>query len=221
MSTILTPTVGVVYKFIFQNGYHAQNGIYRLAKLSEYDEYLTESGDLLRDFYEPNGKTDTELNADLPKIRASKIMKLVNPETIVGEETDAVFAPLCFLLATPDYNVKRYPNIAVVSNIGIAEDTKDYDFVCERITEAVESTLGISPNPKIVILKYQWMTEQEYADIVANRDHSKRKYENYYAATIRLEKEVQSLNTIINEYEKLIINQQEQIEELKASSGQE
>ena len=211
MGTIYTPTVGVVYKFTFQSGYDAQNGTYRLVKLMEYDEYLNDGGDLLTDFYEPNGKTETELNADLATIRESKIMKLVDPDT-TESDPEAVYAPLCFLLSSPDYNVKRYVKMGVLANIGVTENAEDYDFMLDRITEAVEATLGITPDPRLVVIGHQWLTEDEYADIVAERDQTKISTTNYYSECIRLQQQVQSLQTINNKYEELIKNLQSQID---------
>ena len=201
MSTIYTPTVGVVYKFTFQNGYNVFDGTYRLAKLMEYDEYLNDGGDLLTDFYEPNGKTETELNADLNIIKASKIMKLVDPDALISSANSttsttnaaqAVFAPLCLLLSSPDYNVKKYNNLGVIAHMGITDSSTDYTFMLDRVTEAVEATLGVTPAPKLVILGHKWLTDEEYAEIVAERDESKKSLTNYYSENVKLQKQVQS-----------------------------
>lgn len=220
MGTLYTPTVGVVYKFTFQSGYTAVDGTYRLAKLMQYDEFLEEGGDLLTSFYAPNEKTETELNADLPVIRNSMIMKLVAPNATDSSAT-AVYAPVCFLLASPDYNVKEYSRIGILAYVGVTTKPEDYTFVADRIKEAVEATLGITDvSPKLVQVGTLWLTDDEYQEIVNERDQTKIKTTNYYADNIELRKRLSSAQTIINEYEKVIVNYQKQVDELKAQLPQ-
>lgn len=215
MGTLYTPTVGVVYKFSFQPGYTAANGTYRLVRLMQYDEYLADGGDLLTAFYEPNEKTENDLNRDLPTIRASSIMKLVSPNAN-DDSTEAKYAPVCFLQSSPDYNVREYSRIGILAYVGVTTDPEDYTFVADRIKEAVEATLGITEvNPKLVQVGTQWLTDDEYQAIVAERDQSKIKTTNYYADNVELRKRLASAQTIINEYEKIIVNYQNQVEKLK------
>lgn len=220
MGTLYTPTVGVVYKFTFQAGYTAVNGTYRLAKLMQYDEYLEEGGDLLTAFYEPNEKTEEDLNKDLPTIRASMIMKLVAPDASDSSAT-AVYAPICFLLASPDYNVNEYSRIGILAYVGVTTNPEDYTFVADRIREAVEATLGITDvNPKLVQVGTLWLTDDEYQEIVNERDQTKIKTTNYYADNVELRKRLSSAQTLINEYEKIIINYQKQVVKLKEELSQ-
>lgn len=214
MATIYTPIVGNVYKFTFQAGYDAQNGTYRLVKLMSYDEYLNDGGDLLTDFFEPNGKTDTELNADLNKIKASKIMKLIDPAD-TSTDPVATFAPLCYLESSPDYHIQKYTKFGVLAYVGTTRDPSDLDYMKDSLVEQIEATLGITPDPKFVAVGEEWLTDTEYAEIVASRDETKKKTTNYFSENKRLQAKVSSLQTIIKEYEKLIINQQQQIDKLK------
>jgi hypothetical protein len=61
------------------------------------------------------------------------------------------------------------------------------------------------------------MTESQYQEIIKTRDETKKKVMNYYSENLKLEKMLSSANTKIKEYEKLIINQQKQIDNLKVS----
>lgn len=214
MATLLTPTVGAAYNFTFTTGYDAFNGIYEVARIMTYDEYVDDGGDIDTDFFTPNGKSE-EVETELANVRSSKILKLVSPDS--DDESDPVFVPLYYLSETPDYNVKKYQNIGIVANIGITENVSDVDFIRDIITESVESALGITPNPKLVITKEIWMTESQYQEILKTRDDSKKKVKNYYSENLKLEKMLSSANTKIKEYEKLIINLQSQINELKVS----
>lgn len=214
MAILMSPTVGAAYNFTFASGYDTFNGIYKVSRIMTYDEYVDDGGDIDTDFFTPNGKSD-EVENELEHVRESMILKLVSPDT--DDDSDPVFAPMYYLEGTPDYNVKKYQNIGIIANIGITEKVEDVDFIREIITEAVESALGITPSPKLVVTKEQWMTEAQYQEILKNRDESKKKVMNYYSENLKLEKMLSSANTKLKEYEKLIINQQKQIDNLKVS----
>lgn len=214
MPTLMTPAVGAAYNFTFMVGYNKFDGIYKVARIMTYDEYVDDGGDIDTDFFTPNGKSE-EVETELDNIRSSRILKLVSPDS--DDDSDPVFAPIYYLNETPDFNVKKYQNIGIVANIGITENVSDVDFIRENITEAVQSALGITPNPKLVVTKETWMTEKQYQEILKSRDESKKKVINYYSENLRLEKALSSANTKIKEYEKLIINLQKQVDRLKVS----
>lgn len=212
MSTLMTPTVGAVYNFTFISGYDTFNGIYKVARIMTYDEYVDDGGDIDTDFFTPNDKSE-EVETELENYRSSKILKLVSPDS--DDDSDPVYAPIYYLNETPDFNVKKYQNIGIVANIGITENVSDVDFIRENITEAVEAALGITPDPKLVVIKETWMTESQYQEIIKSRDESKKKVINYYSENLRLERALATANTKIKEYEKLVINLQKQVDKLK------
>ena len=88
----LTP--GVFYKLVFADGYTLHNGVYKLLRLMTYDESLLEHADLQTSFFDPCGKTASDLNAALPEISKSQIMRLWDP---TDEVTEVWYAPTCFL----------------------------------------------------------------------------------------------------------------------------
>ena len=213
MSTAHTPTVGVVYNFTFAPGYDAFNGVYRLTKLSTYDQYLGDGGNLLNDFYTPNGKTQEDLDRDLSEIRSSKIMQLSSPETL--NDGTVRYAPLCFLQTTPDHNVHQYQRFGIIAQIGITDDPTDLDFVRTALIEHIEAATGITPDPRYVTLAAVWMTEAQYAEEVAKRDETKKHIINYYSENQRLQQSQAQLQTLLKQYETTIIKQQQQLEKLQ------
>lgn len=60
------------------------------------------------------------------------------------------------------------------------------------------------------------MTEAEFNNVLKSRDESKKKILNYYSENLRLEKELSQAKTKLNEYEKIIISLQSQVNKLKA-----
>lgn len=217
MSSFITPTVGVVYKFIFEHGYDAFNGTYRIVKLMSYDEYLTDGGNILTDFYEPNNKEESDALKDLEQIRNSKIMKLIEPSII--DDSVVYFAPVCFLKTTPDHNVKQYNQFGIICHVGVVDDVEHFNFICDNLQQQVMFATGIDPKPKLVTTGTEWLTENEYIDLIKDRENAKKKVVNYFSENKRLEEQLSSQNTLLQEYEKLIISQQKTVENLKKLVG--
>lgn len=215
MGNLIAPSPGVVYKFLYEPGYNAYDGVYRLVKLMTYDEYLEDGGNILADFFVPNHKTEEDLNLELEAIRSSKIMKLVSPEDT--DETTVIYAPLCYIRDVPDCNVKEYQSFGVVAYVGITDDLTQLDYVKGNIVEQFESALGISSNPQFVITKTVWLTDAEYQDELVRREATKKAVINYFSENKRLQKQLSQQKTLIAEYERLIISLTRQVETL--SSG--
>lgn len=211
MTTLITPTAGCVYNFTFKTGYNNFDGIYKVSKIMTFEEYVNDGGDIDNDFFAPNDKSG-ELSSELSNVQTSKILKLSHP---TDDDYTPVFAPLYYLECTPDFNVKEYYNFSIIAHIGLTESADDVDFIRTNITEAIESAVGITPEPKLVMIDTKWMTEADYQKVVAERDQNKIKTRNYYSENMELEKRLTQANTKIKEYEKLIINLQKQVDSLK------
>ena len=52
---------GSIYKFVIGNGLEHFNGIYKVAKVVTYDEFLLNGRNLLTDLYTPVGKDEDDL----------------------------------------------------------------------------------------------------------------------------------------------------------------
>lgn len=213
MSTITTPTVGAVYKFKFTKEFEKFNGTYRVSELMSYDQYLSNGGDIDSDFFGPNNQSSI-LAQEIQNVRSSQILKLEAPAQ--DSDVPPVYAPLYYVAETPDYNVKCYKRFGMITYIGISEDPAVFNFMRDVVSEAVETTFGITPDPKFVVTGEEWLTDAEYNDVLNKRDTSKMKVLNYYSENQRLEKELSSVKTKLSEYEKLIINLQTQINNLKS-----
>jgi hypothetical protein len=216
MTTLITPVVGATYNFIFVSGYDALNGIYQLVQIMSYDEYLENEGDIDKDFFTPNNKSD-ELATEIVNVRDSKILKLVDPDG--DDDAEPVYAPLYYLKETPDFNVHKYQQLGIIANIGFAYSAEDVEFIKNTISDTVVAATGITPDPKLVVIKEQWMTEDQYNELLEERDETKKKVLNYYSENLQLEKRLAAVNTKLKAYEELIINLQQQVDRLKTSAG--
>lgn len=203
MSVLFTPTVGMAYLFTFEHGFTNTNGIYRLVKLMTYDEYLADGGDILKDFYIPNEKTEEDLESDIDRIRDTKIMKLGGPD---GNVDSIIHAPISHLVSTPDHNVRKYCRLGLIVNIGITEDPELLQFVPESIKEHVIAATGIDTDPYLVSIADVWLTESQYKEELLKREEDKKKVINYYSENISLRKQIAQLKTRLTEYEKYLID---------------
>lgn len=212
MPTLIKPVVGGIYNFKFQTGYTKFDGVHKVVKIMTYAEYVSDGGDIFNDFYQPNQKTQEDLNNTINGVMANDILKVIQPNYDTIEET--IYIPTYFLEETPDYNVSKYHKFGIVANVGIIGDPNNLSFMKDNIAEAFESVLGITPDISFVALEEKWLTDAQYQEILAERDENKKKSYSYYKENLRLQKQLSQANTKINEYERLIINLKEQIDAL-------
>lgn len=212
MPTLIKPVVGGIYNFKFQTGYTKFDGVHKVVKIMTYAEYVSDGGDIFNDFYQPNQKTQEDLNNTINGVMANDILKVIQPNYDTIEET--IYIPTYFLEETPDYNVSKYHKFGIVANVGVIGDPNNLNFMKDNITEAFESVLGITPDISFVALEEKWLTDAQYQEILAERDENKKKSYSYYKENLRLQKQLSQANTKINEYERLIINLKEQIDAL-------
>lgn len=212
MPTLIKPVVGGIYNFKFQTGYTKFDGVHKVVKIMTYDEYISDGGDIFTDFYEPNEKTEDDINSTIDGVMINDILKVVQPNYETVEET--LYIPTYFLEETPDYNVSRYHKFGIIANVGVIGDPDNLNFMKANITEAFESVLGITPDVSFVALEEKWLTDEQYQEILSERDDTKKKSYNYYKENLRLQKQISQANTKINEYEKLIISLKQQLDAL-------
>ena len=212
MPTLIKPVVGGIYNFKFQTGYTKFDGVHKVVKIMTYAEYVSDGGDIFNDFYQPNQKTQEDLANTINGVMANDILKVIQPNYDTIEET--IYIPTYFLEETPDYNVSKYHKFGIVANVGVIGDPNNLNFMKDNITEAFESVLGITPDISFVALEEKWLTDEQYQEILAERDENKKKSYSYYKENLRLQKQLSQANTKINEYERLIINLKEQIDAL-------
>lgn len=217
MATLITPTAGVTYKFVFQPGYEKFNGVYNVLRIMTYDEYIADGGDILQDFFTPCGKDEADIVGDLINIRASKILKLLNPES--DNDKEAIFAPLYYLQENPDHNVKKYYNMGIVATLGITEEPGDFQASAAMLVEQFEAVLGVEPKPHFVTLQSVWMTEPDYQDMLNKRDKDRLKVINYFSENNELRKRNSQFKTQIAAYEELIIRQDTLIKQYRKELG--
>ena len=200
---------GSIYKFIIGNGLEYFNGIYKVAKVMTYDEFLLDGGNLLTDLYTPVGKDEDDLNNDLATIKSDDILKLVSPDEM--DTKDSLYIPACFVEETPDHNVKKYMKLGLICYLGVIDDESTIDYMRSNIVQQCTATIGINPSPRFMTTGSVWLTDEDYAEEVAKRDEVLKTTINYFSENKRLRTELDQANTRLQLYE-------EKIQELLASN---
>lgn len=212
MPTLIKPVVGGIYNFKFQNGYTYFNGVHKVVKIMTYAEYVADGGNIVEDFYTPNGRNQDDVNNTIDGVMANDILKVVEPN--IESIDEVIYIPTYLLEETPDYNVSKYHKFGIVANVGVIGDPDNLAFVKANLIEACESVLGITPEIAFVSLEEKWLTDEQYQEILAERDDSKKKSYSYYKENLRLQKQISQANTKIIAYERLIVNLKQQLDAL-------
>lgn len=199
---MIAPTPGIVYKFTFKPGYTAFDGTYRLVEIMTFDEFISQGGDILAEFFTPCSKTEADIASDLDTIRASKIYKFQVPGDLNTGEIK--YAPDAYLDKVPDHNVKKYQDVGLVAHIGITDDPDTLQFITDNLNEHFKCALGINPEVKFMSLSEVYLTKDEYNDILKERELSAKKVISYYSENIRLQKLLSQAETLNNAYEEKI-----------------
>ena len=92
MPTLIKPVVGGIYNFKFQNGYTYFNGVHKVVKIMTYAEYIADGGNIVTDFYEPNGKRQEDIDNTIDGVIANDILKVVEPNVESIEEVIYILA---------------------------------------------------------------------------------------------------------------------------------
>ena len=216
MKSLLKLTVGVVYKFYFQEGYNVVDGVYRLMKIMTFDEALRENADLLHDFYLPNSKDITDYQADLPAIRESRILKLNDMEREINSPM-VRFVPEDFLACIPNHNVQQYISFGIISDIGLVKDVITLEYVRDNIVDQISYATGLDIDPKFVSLSQTWMTTKEFEDMIYAREKDKKQVINYFTEARRLEKRLLVADQQTHVYEQLATQLQRTVDAVKDS----
>ena len=198
------------YKFSFIKPFDVINNIYRLTKILTYDEMLRE-GISLVSLYTLAKKTEKDLETDFIEKNYSneRIYKLVHPTIL-----DTVFyIPECLISEIPNHSVKEYAKLVVSFNVGVYPGEEDLSYIKNEFGKQLKDYLGYTKDPDIFSISTQWLTDEDYQEIVEDRNANKALDENgnykvlsYFSAYKAQEKEILNLRAKVAAYENIITN---------------
>lgn len=189
----MTVQVGWTYKFTFLNDFSSLDGVYSVVKIYSYNEIIDDGVDLNEGLYAKVNKTPDMLDTDIGLYRNEPIYKLVDPDN----SENIIYTPSPILLNEPDPNIKKYAKLVIGINAGVCEDIAQLDYVKATVHELLEKMVGLTEQPQVFSIGSSWLTADEYADIVAQRNTTSREVVNYFSETQKLLNIIAEQNTAI------------------------
>jgi len=153
--------------------------------------------DLFALTYKPNSILETAFNDDLEIIRTEKIAKL----SLVTDENTVIYIPEHFFDTIPDGSVQKYFRLGLAIELGIFDDADQLSTIRNEVEQIVESMAGVANKTVIYTVSNKWLTTTDYADLDAARQAAITRVRNHYTDKLALQKEVDSLRTLIGYYE--------------------
>lgn len=195
---------GWTYKFAFRKGFESLNGVYTVVKIYTYEELLSENIQLSSSLYALVGKTETEYERDYVtyEFRTHDIYKLVDS----SNTHRFIYIPEGLLGEIPNSNVKKYPKIVLMLNMGIFNDTTKIEYVADLIKDQISYEFGITNAPDVVAIQEVWLTDEEYQDIENDRITEARDVVSYFTENIELRNKISDLSSRLNVLEKKILS---------------
>lgn len=183
---------GWTYKFAFLPNFSSYDGIYTIVKIYSWDELLKENVSLYDVSFAPLNVPKEEFDRDVLTYRNLDTYKLV---TVDG--TKELYVSEGMLSAIPLYPVQRYGELVLFLPLGVYNDEAGLDYITNQVSAQVKGALGITGDPKITAIKYQYLTEAEYKTIAAGRNATATSVINFFTETVKQAKEIDALKAQI------------------------
>ena len=192
--------VDEVYKFAFKTGFNWLDNIYRVLALVDYDQLLIDDVDLFVSLYNLVGKTQGELEADLPDISKEAYYIL---EDVVS--LNKIYVPRSYVIGLPQGNIKEYSNVVLTADLDVWADPTALNNVKATIADALEGAYGITQAPLLIKAGSTWMAESDYNDIEEQRETDRTGVTNSYTEIQRLTSEIAKKDARIAALEQLVV----------------
>ena len=191
--------LGWTYKFVFTKEFESLNGIYTTVKFYSYDEFVNDSLNLYELLYTKVNRSEADFEQDLITIREQKIIKLKNPDNY----DDILYIPEFIISEVPNYNVKKYAKLVLALPIGVYPGEEELNSIKDLLQQQILGEYGITDDIASIIIKYIWLTTDEYEEEKTKRNDITKTITNHYTENKKLIDEVDRLKSIIKCYEKL------------------
>lgn len=195
--------VGYVYKFVFHSSIESINGKYKLLNIMVLEDLLKLGIDLFKDVLNPIGMTQEDFNNNvLPNLdNKIRIFKLKNVEDV----TKTYYIPEFLIIQQPEFGVKPYLRLGLAVNLGVFNNINRIEWIKNEIEDILRGKLGVNKEAIIFATEEVWLTDNEYQEIENERQNNIDNTESIYVINQKLRNEITNLQSLINEYEQLII----------------
>ena len=192
------------YKFTFKTDFQSMNGIYKVVQKMTYDEVILAGIDMVEKLYSRVDKDAVAWDEDIKTYRELPFYKLEEPG--VNVDVKYLYMPEALIDGYPDPNIHEYAKLTLVTDLGEHTDDAVVSDIIAAVKDLLTTAYGIDNDPKLVTYKQSWLTDQEYAAIVAGREATKTGAVNYRAESLRLAQELANAQTKIQALEQIIAN---------------
>lgn len=196
--------VGWLYRFSFTEYFNKLDGTYTLTRVYTFDELTNDGITIKESLYSVYNVPDTQYAADIPKIISEPIYKLVS---VIDPDT-TVYVPNCVLSTEPVFSVREYSNLVLAIPIGIYRNTEDLSSVKNAISEEIAATLGEVGDASYIAVSSKYLTENEYADAIKDRENKVKQVLNYFSENVKLQNTVSKQKTQIKALTDIIVSLQ-------------
>jgi hypothetical protein len=188
--TMAVIQTGWTYKFSFLPAFADYDGVYTLVRTYSYDELFKDNISLYDQTYSPLKVSKETYDKDVVAFRTQTIYKLVTPDGLTER-----FIPEGLCSSQPLYPVQKYGKLVLFIPLGIYQDDAGLDYLMTQVSDQVKGALGITAEPKLTAVQYQYLTEDEYKQISAERNKTATKTLNFFTETVRQANEISQLKT--------------------------
>ena len=204
--------LGWTYSFKFTSDFSALEGIYTVVKIYAYDEFVSDGNNLYELLYTRVSKPEVDFEEDVKSYRNEKIYKLVNPDDL----DDILYIPEGIIAEVPNFNIKKYAQLIIALNVGVYPNEDELEYAKSTMQEQLQGLLGFVNPPDVISIGQVWLTDDEYNDIVAEREKNKTKntcsldngkyITNYFIENQKLLKQIGELTQMNSNYEKMFVD---------------
>jgi len=186
-----------VYHFKFRSSLSSLDGIYKVDGLLSYAEALSHDVDIFKTTYEPYGLTEETFKSELDEIRSGKIIKI----TSVISQDIILYAPEHLLVEIPDGSVQKFLHLGLAVDLGVFGDAEQLTTIKTEVEQVVATMTGVTDGAVIYTVEDSWLTMTQYQAIETARVANISRISNHYTDKRLLQKQVDSLKTLIQYYE--------------------
>ena len=186
-----------VYSFKFRSSLSSLDGIYRVDSLLSYAETVSRDIDVFATTYEPNGLSEESFKSELDEIRSGKIVKI----TSVVDSSNIQHVPEHLFSEIPDGSVQKFLHLGLAIDLGVFGDADQLTTMKSEVEQTVAAMTGVTNNAIVYTVEDSWLTMDQYQALEAIRNLNISRISNHYTDKLLLQKQVDSLKTLIQYYE--------------------
>jgi hypothetical protein len=207
---IILPEVNTVYKFTFKVPFNYLNDIYRVNQILEYDEFARLDIDLYAHLYPSGMYTYTDYLTHLETYRLEPVYKITHPNVTLQTDLEKaqekeIYIPKNIISNSPDPNVRAYSDLVLAVRIGPLKDVDKLTYIKSVIQENILYSTGINADIKLAALNINWLTDDEYELLEADRDQASKKSIDYFAETQKLQQQLLNVEAELLAYKTAIL----------------